>query len=356
MRRLLAAAVLAIAFCSPASNIHAASTGPEPAQDAGDPESQVRAWLARVAAWGSQLQTIYHAEVQLHRAVNLGVNRVLDRADHSDVEGERMWLEDWTKARRAEVADVDARLAAMPKDPPPVPSAISEVPQIKAFSANMLDYAHTAFKTFQADNLLAEDLIALAAKAGSGDADAAKALRARRYDLTSAALRGENLMLQNAVTLSSANPGEQDLLTSNIDSNLSLVALYDLRRAYALDRNVDRAPFVAEMRLRASAAIAAAQKAPEDVKTSLARLHAMPGLAGTGLMTEADKAMSTFSDSAKVEVDLSNLLLDAANLLDKGEAPDSPTVDGALSGLSTQVAERVRLIQARREVLANSAR
>jgi hypothetical protein len=345
-------AALALAAVSPSlACAQEAKSSPPPANDSAMVQS-AQQWVGQVAAFTSRYQAALVRQEEALTAVNVGVNTALGFFNRSQIKEGAAWALDWAKARRVELASIKDLNDALPKYPPPLPFPIASDASLQKIDRGVRELAVGQADQAREGLELGEQLISLAERTASGDAEAASQLNGRRFEVVIINVRAENALIRTSNAMLSPGDPELDIAKSVTETNLAMIDLMQIRKSQALKDGQDVAPMIAEMRQHAQAGVAAAQQAPLDASSRLTSLRSSAELAGSVLLVRLEKAEATYAESAQVEEGVSNAMLTVADTLAKGQETSSGPSAAALDQIGPLVQRRVELDQRRKQILA----
>ena len=353
-RGVLAALALAVLLPGwPAAQ--AAPAGQSSSEKAADDAAAAAAmqkWLAQIAVFSGVYQSALIREESALGAIGAGSLQALEYYDHTQVKAGAAWALDWAKARRLDLDSVQAGDDALPKYPPPLPPEIAGIAALQRVDRGMRDLAAQEIELGRSGIQLGQELISLAERTASGDADAAAQLSGLRFEVVIVSLRGENTLMQTSNAMMGPGSPQSDLQNSIIETNLAMIALMQVRKSQALKDGQDLAPLIADMRRHALAGSAAAQQAPLDAKSNLTAARNDVGAVGAPLLDKLAKSADTYAESAQIEQSIAAAMVTVADSLEKAKGGDENAVNTALGQIAPLVQRRVELDQRRKQIFA----
>jgi hypothetical protein len=350
--------VLAALLCAALSPCPAAAQ-PKPADQSSartaDTAAAVTAgqsWLEQVAAFTASYSAVLLREEQALGTINAGAGQALEFYNHNQIKPGAAWALSWARARRLDLAGVQAANDGLPKYPPPLPVEIAALASLQRMDRGLREVVTEQAELGKGAVELGQELTSLAEKTASGDAAAAAELTGRRFDVVVINLRGENALMQTSNAMIEAGSPQIDLQRSIIETNLAMIAMMQVRKSLALQEGRDLQPLIAEMRQHAQAAASAAQQVPLDAESTLAAAQANSALAGTPLLARIEKATQTYAESSQVEQSVAEVALAVADSFGKEKTGGEAAAAAALARLPQLVQRRVELDQRRKQILA----
>jgi hypothetical protein len=353
--RRVAAAVVAAALTGGAAvaQTSAPVTPPPAAAPQVSPQVQMVAdWAARASAWVANQQNTFIAEERALAAVNAGAAQAMAFQRTGKAAEGAAWALQWAAARRLELSNLAAAAHDAGADAPPLPDSLADIAELKVQGDALRALSRRQAEIIRVGLTMGGQIVDLAQKAASGDADAASKLPARRDDLAKTILKSENLLVEASGSTRAADDPETDLGQAQVSGNLAMIALIDARRAAAAGDAAALKAAALELRARAGEMKAAALKAPAHADARLRALRGQADFAGTPLASRVEAVLATFKDSADVESQIAEALLTVATDLEQGEGPSSAGVQGALAGMNPLLQRRVALDLERKNIIA----
>ncbi len=366
MNRVVLAVVSAILAAVPASLAHAQSGGGEvgppvviappasffvPAPGADDLEATMETWLSDLGLWSQG--RIQAAQDRSQRLVDItmGINALWDQVEAgAEIAKTRAWAEPWAARMRAGLDAEDRALARADKPAPTFPRgpAISnaELREIDLMVKRIDDMRPLYQDFFAETRAVALRAIDAVEAAAAGDDDALVGLGLIQSDLTIETIKSESILVRASIV----RPGSPAAALSDavLANNDGYLAWAFHQRNILSGEPLDTPTVAATMRRSGELQKAAADRLRLGADISVA-FPSIASARGTDLHARMEAAVQTYAESADVEAELAELMLELADAL---EADDAEWQDMVLILSDELIVERIEIDNRRRATIA----
>jgi len=321
MRRfILALAACAALFGGAAQPAVAQSTAP--ATDA-DFARQTNTWVTAIGSWANSYNSIIYRQAELLNALNEGAGKAFEFSEGRNARAGKAWAATWAAEQRATLAAIKADLAALPRQPPSLKGPgydLTGVPLYGRLSRGFERVPTMTDEMMATVDALALKYIDATVRAAGGDEEAAGVLGIAFFDINIASWQADIKMLEGYLPLFEISPSLQEQVTTTaIALDRSLIAVFEIVRDDALGAPVDRA--AAAARVRAQAALIDGDAAETAAGVVTLRRQASDPRAGE-LGPKILAIGQAYDDGRAVMAELAGRLRSIADGMDRGDALD----------------------------------